>query len=72
MSKTRIAITYNKEIGGSSVISLKNSIKELDSEVVDADYRLITPDLPDLEDIYTNRKKRSTLFKEAKRKAILF
>lgn len=72
MSKTRIAITYNEKIGGSSVISLKNSIKELDSEVVDADYRLITSDLPDLEDIYTNRKKRSTLFKKAKMKAILF
>lgn len=72
MPKTRIAITYNEKTGGYSVLSLKDTIKELDSEVADADYRLIMPDLPDLEDIYTNKEKRSTLFKQAKRKAILF
>jgi hypothetical protein len=43
---TKVAVTYSPEVGGSSVISLKESFKHVGSQVIDGDYRKMMADIP--------------------------
>lgn len=70
--KPKIAVTYSASVGGASVVSLQETMKDLDSEVVDADYRKIMPPQEDLDDIYKNPQKMKEVFDQAKANATTF
>ena len=72
MIKARIAVTYNQTVGGSSVISIKETLASLGADVIDADYRKIVPNSQAIEKIYTNKKKKVDWFSSAKREALSF
>jgi hypothetical protein len=42
----KVAVTYSPEVGGSSVISLKNAFLSVDWEICDADYRKMISNIP--------------------------
>lgn len=69
---SKVAVTYNPIVGGSSVISLKESFQEVSSKVVDADYRQMMSDISEEEfkKLYATQKGRQQLFAHAKAKAI--
>ncbi len=46
MIMARIIVTYSPEVGGSSVLSLKESFTYVGSEVIDGDYRKMMEDIP--------------------------
>ncbi len=71
MAKIKVAVTYSKEVGGSSVESLKRSFDSVGSEVVDADYRLMMSDFPKetFDKLYESPEGRKVLFAHAKSKA---
>ncbi len=69
---TKVALTYSPEVGGSSVISLKESFTHVGSEVIDADYRKMMEDIPKgaFESLYSTEEGRQRLFVHAKTKAM--
>ena len=71
MARTRptVAVTYNKEVGGVSVLSIKRAMKSLQTNVVDADYRTIVPATKGLEQIFTDTNKFAAVWREAVGKA---
>lgn len=70
--KPRVAVTYSSSVGGASVISIQKTMQDLDTEVVDADYRKILPLRENLDDIYKDSSKMKAVFEEAKKNAELF
>lgn len=69
---TRVAVTYSPEVGGSSVISLKESFTHVGSEVIDGDYRKMMEDIPkeEFDKLYSTEEGRQRLFAHAKAKAM--
>lgn len=70
--KTKVAVTYSSSVGGQSVVSLKESMKDLGSQVVDADYRAIVPLDEDIEKIYSSKVKLEKVYAQAKQNAEKF
>ena len=69
-----IAVTFSPIVGGSSVISLQESFKEVGSTVVNADFRAMMADIPvdDFKQLYSTPDGRQILFAHAKMKAAEF
>lgn len=72
MIMARIIVTYSPEVGGSSVLSLKESFTYVGSEVIDGDYRKMMEDIPKEEfgSLYSTKECRQRLFAHAKAKAM--
>lgn len=68
----RVVVTYSPVVGGSSVISLKESFTEVGSEIIDGDYRKMMEDIPkeEFDKLYSTEEGRQKLFAHAKAKAI--
>ncbi|WP_298626038.1 gamma-glutamyl-gamma-aminobutyrate hydrolase family protein [uncultured Legionella sp.] len=66
------AVTYSSKVGGSSVVSLKESFVDVGCTVVDADYREMMADIsePKFDELYTSSQGRLKLFAHAKAKAM--
>lgn len=64
----KVAVTYSPEVGGASVISLKNSFSSVNCEVVDADYREMMRGIPkdEFDEAYKTSDGRSRIFAHAK------
>lgn len=64
----KVAVTYSPEVGGASVISLKNSFSSVDCEVLDADYREMMRDIPkeEFDEAYKTPEGRNKIFAHAK------
>lgn len=64
----KVAVTYSPEVGGASVISLKNSFYSVDCEVVDADFREMLQAVPkeNFNKAYHTSAGRSKIFAHAK------
>jgi gamma-glutamyl-gamma-aminobutyrate hydrolase PuuD len=64
----KVAVTYSPEVGGASVISLKNSFSSVNCEVVDADYREMMRGIPkeEFDEAYKTSEGRSRIFAHAK------
>ena len=64
----KAAVTYSPEVGGASVISLKNSFSSVNCEVVDADYREMMRGIPkeEFDEAYKTSEGRSRIFAHAK------
>jgi gamma-glutamyl-gamma-aminobutyrate hydrolase PuuD len=64
----KVAVTYSPEVGGSSVISLKNAFLSVDCEIVDADYRKMISNIPNhqFEEAYKTPEGRIKVFAHAK------
>lgn len=69
-----VAVTYSSEVGGSSVVSLKESFREVGADIVDADYRQMMADIPkeQFDLLYNTADGRQKLFAHAKAKAFDF
>ncbi len=67
----KVAVTYSSEVGGSSVISLKQSFTDTGADVVDADFRELMQDIPveKFNDLYQTQEGREKLFAHAKKMA---
>lgn len=65
----RVAITYNSVVGGVTVNCIKAVMKELNTNVVDADYRVIVEKDENLEKIYGNPAMLSSVIKKGKKEA---
>ncbi|MGX6642446.1 Dot/Icm T4SS effector Ceg34 [Legionella pneumophila] len=72
MIMARVIVTYSPEVGGSSVLSLKESFTHVGSEVIDGDYRKMMEDIPkeEFDKLYSTKEGRQRLFAHAKAKAI--
>lgn len=68
MIQPKVAVTYNQKDAG-SVLSLRSVLADLETEVVDCDYRKLVPETDDLEQIYANQEKMLAVFQKAKQKA---
>lgn len=69
-----VAVTYSLEVGGSSVISLKESFAKVNANVVDADFRKMMADIPkaEFEQLYETPQGMQKLFAHAKAAAWSF
>lgn len=72
MIMARVIVTYSPEVGGSSVLSLKESFTYVGSEVIDGDYRKMMEDIPkeEFDKLYSTKEGRQRLFAHAKAKAM--
>ena len=70
----KIAVTYSPIVGGSSVVSLKESLKDVCSDVIDADFRTMMADIPEEEfnKLYSTPEGCQKLFAHAKAKGTDF
>ena len=71
---SKVAVTYSPDAGGVCVLSIKEALLEIGSEVVNADFRHMTADIP--ADIFKQMNDtpegRQQLFAHAKAKAVEF
>ena len=71
---SKVAVTYSPEAGGVCVLSIKEALLEVGSEVVNADFRHMTADIP--EEIFNQMNDtpegRQQLFAHTKAKAVEF
>lgn len=70
----KVAVTYSPIVGGSTVLSLKKSFKDVNAEIYNADFRALMNDIPqnDFDNLYESAEGRAILFAHAKAKAQKF